>query len=421
MAKSYFSCSKCGANVQVNAASRKEADRYAKQLEKKGSTCQDCKREEHDAQNAEAARRNEAEGLPTLTGSPKQVAWAETIRATALSDLALFYSVFEARASGYFFDSPEMEAIVAQARVDATTFRYVAEDMFDKVGTLQRCAAFIRILRAQTSAAWWIDHRYPNYAVTAQIIAQQITDAVLQESAAAPPKLVEAAAREAYVIPTGEAASQCVAEVSLHARCVRVTFPAKNDKFRFAIKALGYRWSSDHWEKPLGLRTGDPVDRAAEVAHRLVAAGFIVTVHNEEARARAIAGQFKPEQLRWIINVADGRYRGWCIIMWPQSDDLYNAARSLPGSRVRRGNAMIPPGSIESTMEFAERYGFSVSDGVHDLLSAHRDALERGAVLTTVMQQPEPVHANWSDVPKKIAVPDTVDVAADLMDEVDHE
>lgn len=39
---------------------------------------------EHAAQSTKAAQEAQAAGLPALTGSPKQIAWAETLRAEAL-------------------------------------------------------------------------------------------------------------------------------------------------------------------------------------------------------------------------------------------------------------------------------------------------------------------------------------------------
>jgi hypothetical protein len=43
--------------------------------------------EDREQANGEAAAANQAAGLPALDGTPKQVAWAETIRAGALADI----------------------------------------------------------------------------------------------------------------------------------------------------------------------------------------------------------------------------------------------------------------------------------------------------------------------------------------------
>lgn len=49
--------------------------------------CPNCREKEKEEKNQQAAARNQQAGLPPLTGSPKQIAWAETIRAEIMSRL----------------------------------------------------------------------------------------------------------------------------------------------------------------------------------------------------------------------------------------------------------------------------------------------------------------------------------------------
>ena len=53
--------------------------------------CLDCYKAEQEAKRAEssanASKEAEAKGLPALTGSEKQIAWAETIRAAAMAEI----------------------------------------------------------------------------------------------------------------------------------------------------------------------------------------------------------------------------------------------------------------------------------------------------------------------------------------------
>lgn len=81
--------------------------------------CQACRRAAQDAAAAEAAER--LGELPALVGSPKQIAWAEKIRALRL--------------------------VEAKAEAKAAN----AEDRF-------------AALAAKTSAAWWIDNRHDSGA-----------------------------------------------------------------------------------------------------------------------------------------------------------------------------------------------------------------------------------------------------------------
>ena len=97
-----------------------------------GKPCQECQR---NAQQAQATESAQAQGLPALVGSEKQVAWALTIRAEQLGKVAAMRKEFE-----------------AIGRKQNVTEDVMATQMgqFD---------ALVAKLTAQTAAAWWIDRR----------------------------------------------------------------------------------------------------------------------------------------------------------------------------------------------------------------------------------------------------------------------
>lgn len=78
----------CGHTATVNLFGRR-ADRESRARWLAERSCGSCRQEEKNRERAEenerCAQANQAAGLPALTGSPKQVAWAETIRADLLS------------------------------------------------------------------------------------------------------------------------------------------------------------------------------------------------------------------------------------------------------------------------------------------------------------------------------------------------
>jgi len=97
-----------------------------------GKPCQECQRK---AQQAQATESAQAQGLPTLTGSDKQVAWATTIRAELLGKVATMRKEFEAIGRK----------------------QNVTEDvMAAQMGQFDTLAGKVA---AQTSASWWIDRR----------------------------------------------------------------------------------------------------------------------------------------------------------------------------------------------------------------------------------------------------------------------
>lgn len=73
----------CGHDGSAIGRNRRDADYQAFRLAQQD--CWECRKAAETAAAAEAAQ---AHGLPALTGSPKQIAWAETIRHRVLARLA---------------------------------------------------------------------------------------------------------------------------------------------------------------------------------------------------------------------------------------------------------------------------------------------------------------------------------------------
>jgi len=111
--------------------------------------CPECYREQRDKRNAEQSAKDadaaKVAQLPTLSGSDKQVAWAETIRARMLNDLA----PYAAKAAVY---RSQLPAVAEQIGASATDKR-----LDDVAAWLTGRIAHVR---SQASAKWWIDHRY---------------------------------------------------------------------------------------------------------------------------------------------------------------------------------------------------------------------------------------------------------------------
>ena len=93
------------------------------------STCWRAKKQaERNAQNKASAETNQALALPELTGSPKQIGWAESIRTGVLAPLV------------------ELDAKIAACTGDLGPAGKVWPD-------------FVLWIKGQNKAGWWIDHR----------------------------------------------------------------------------------------------------------------------------------------------------------------------------------------------------------------------------------------------------------------------
>jgi len=105
--------------------------------------CPDCLAAERASEAAKAGERAKSSGLPALTGSPKQIVWAEQIRQTAL---------------------PRIAEALAQARS-----RIKAGLNAEQATRADRYLEIIEGMGGNASAVWWIDHR--NYLQSATIQA----------------------------------------------------------------------------------------------------------------------------------------------------------------------------------------------------------------------------------------------------------
>lgn len=93
--------------------------------------CTDCAADSHMTANQQAAAANSAEGLPSLAGTDKQISWAESIRREKMAELTAVVTSIHTAAS-----NPDVNTMDVARLLEAAN-----------------------AVRAQSSAAWWIDHR----------------------------------------------------------------------------------------------------------------------------------------------------------------------------------------------------------------------------------------------------------------------
>lgn len=110
-----------------------ERERKSSWMESK--PCRECERV---AQTATAKTQAEAMGLPTLTGSEKQVAWAESLRA-------------------------EVVRLITK-RVDEQAARTPVDREHEVVAAR---SAFAEAIAKHTDARWWIDNRFAGFRALA--------------------------------------------------------------------------------------------------------------------------------------------------------------------------------------------------------------------------------------------------------------
>jgi len=347
--------------------------------------CYECYQEDlkrcHEEANREAAEVAKDNNYPALTGTEKQIPWAETIRIELLG---------------------RMEEIIHNKRYGV-----------DDASLLQ--SAIEHIKETKTTAHWWIDHRF--ITGDSDGIIGLLNDELKQikHEALMPPKEeIEQAMAESTVRPENPR-TETVAEIRVKENTVEIFFPEKREDFREIVKNdLRMKWDGK-WKRDLLLRNGTPEDRAAEAGHKLLAAGFIIRIFDDAIREKAITGDYEPECTSWILARIKGDYAGWLAIIWSREDDFYDAARKLPGSRYSKPNVIVRPEHYEEILDFAEMYGFRIAEKAQALIDAARITKEN-TLVANIEALPKKEHVKGLSGPPVLEVPENIEVADEFKD-----
>lgn len=132
MAK-YTVTHRCGHDEDVQLFGALDA-RYARRDQMAAQDCAACR-------GAKGAAAAQAAGLPALTGSAKQIAWAESIRVAEITRMTDSLTV-QVEAAAKAVESGDA-AKIEMAQLGLTILRAVQDEM----------------IQQQTSASWWIDNR----------------------------------------------------------------------------------------------------------------------------------------------------------------------------------------------------------------------------------------------------------------------
>lgn len=344
--------------------------------------CYDCYQTEREKENAKAAAEAAEIGLPELTGSEKQIGWAEKIRLDAVNQF-----------NGEFLRGTGESA--------KETFAEVMD----------------YVLQNRTAASWWIDNRgavADSYGLHS--LLQKLISEVEKSKVEAQPAALEAKA-EATVRPESPI-TETVAEIRALESAIEIDFPEKREDFRDLVKfKLSMRWTGNCWQRKLVKTNGTPQDRAAEAGHKLLAAGFPIRIYDEQVRQKAISGGYEPEQTRWIYRRKDGapEYPGWFAINWGRTDDFYEAARKLKGSRWSKPSVVVPAEQFDQVLDFAGMYNFSLTEAARDLAEEAQQAKEAALVVKVEPVQGAAPVAPGSK-PPALEVPEKVEVDDEFKD-----
>ena len=303
--------------------------------------CPECYRKKKEAEraaiNKEAEKKSEAEGLPELTGSEKQVAWANTIRLKKMEGIDAWIEEIQRKG--------QLGGIVRPA--DGEKYKSPLEEM-------QEGEKFL--LENMTEARFWIDNRY---SMPSEILDTGISGYRKEKREELPEEVAQEIEREKAaltVVPETDTPKGGIVEIKV-GKDIEAIYE-KDDDFRKIVKDHGYEWSGKAWEKKITEWTEPAGERVAELGNALLNAGFTVRFPDRESMEKAISGEFEKECHRWIRWHAKK-----CLsISWKgHNDTVYKAALKISGARYSEGLVLAPVERYCEIEDFASTLGFRFS------------------------------------------------------------
>lgn len=146
MAHYMVTCEECGKKYEVQLFGKMENREW--HLEHDTHICVDCTAKLRAKRNEEAAKANAEAGLPPLEGTPKQVAWAESIRVKMLEELTT-------------------DNVIAwvTSRKGSTDIILAYVKRIGRTISLNDLTPSIEAAKSEKSALWYINHRDEHYAM----------------------------------------------------------------------------------------------------------------------------------------------------------------------------------------------------------------------------------------------------------------
>ena len=317
--------------------------------------CSACAEAHRKAREEEADQMEQELGLPELSGSPKQVAWAKRIR------LDLYQSMTDK--DGYHAGWGNNYKRIIRRNLK---FGMAPESQLEFAEKIieNPAAAFMYA----TSARYYID----NFGYSEDLY-KFLDDQFKAEEKFMASIQPEAIAYEAEITVEPEKMEHdtlCTIKKPDGHNCVSV----KSDYDRELIdmlKARGFKWSREdkEWFKNMKDTDGKIEDRIAEIGNALLNAGWPVRIPDAAAREKAVKGTFEPTYPRWIYSKTD--HSDTLYFMF--DDDIWDEMLKAT-IRAKRSDSTfyLPVSRLPEIEEIAETYGFKYTAEAQRIIDAYK-------------------------------------------------
>lgn len=374
-------CCECGKSFTASKilASRDQANNWEAWAKSNIIQCDDCHTKEREAQkaaeNAKAAEAAQEFELPELTGTEKQIAWANTIRVR-------------------FFEE--------YCKVQERMKKFTAEQMEkckSEIEKLDRVAEYL--FSSKTTASFWIDQRDTTLPTLIKNFDSEAIKA--EEKVDLQPVIAD------YAVKPENVVTDAIAEVKYISDMMTVSFPSKNNALIKVCKDAHMKWNSNSllWERKLSEITGT-IDRVVEIGHKLLKVGIPVAIADESIREKAVSGEYKDECLLWVMNGPDDKLR----ISW-NNGDWYEKSKRITGAKwsSEKRNMMVPVSSFKEIRDFSECNNFGITTLAKEKMDEYEEKLSKAKQVTVS----EHVEQEKADKLKEIL--NSSDIPSDLLDD----
>jgi hypothetical protein len=268
--------------------------------------------------------------IAPLSGSPKQVEWANKIRAKVTRNLIMYYA-FNSKKGLYFIEMDE--EVIKKAE---------------------------RFILSKDKASFWIEHREKDYLQFKRLIESTLYFEEPKEKS-----VIDEAKSSSTTYPNDQK-TKVVAEIIFDEENNEVKVKSEKDQIVInTVKSLHYDWSGKVWYRETVPYKRDVIDRIAEVGNKLLLAGVPIIIWDEAIRKKAINGDYEKECFRWITkNMSDNK-----ISILFNGDELYRKAKRLPHAKWDNGRMTVPERYYAEIRDFAKVNDFKITPPAEKLLS----------------------------------------------------
>ena len=345
MAK-YFGTFICGCEGYVNVIGKNREWKIERAFSK---MCEDCYRKKMEAdrkrENEEALKRAKEMELPELEGTERQIAWAIRLRDARIEVInKIFKSLQEDE-----FNKDIKESLEILFETDDS----------DKL--LEYLSMFEEELLSNTKSTFFIENRL--YSIF-ELLENQADRIINYENIKEDEYIKNQIVKENTVEPI----------VIKYEGTVNIEIVGETIEAYYEYNEIFIETDKKFWFRKTNELTGNYIDRAAELANKLLNLGFRVSIPEKEIKEKAIKGTYERECNRWII--ADKEKNKLKIKWYGDSENLYSISKKVYLGRWVNGAVITDISKYEKIEEFAQMYDCNISQESKKLIEQYKKESE---------------------------------------------